>query len=76
MTVPRDLSLAGLGQNTQFITSAVGITAYVPDNEKTGEESGRMLAGVIDGRGGPEAPLFVPGRFIVRESVTAPATTK
>jgi GntR family transcriptional regulator of arabinose operon len=75
VAVPRDLSLAGLGQNTQYIASSVGITAYVPDNERTGEEIGRILAGVIDGRGGPQEPVFVPGRFIVRESVAAPAAS-
>ena len=74
LDIPRDLSLTGIGQNTQYIASSVGITAYVPDNEKTGEEIGRILAGVVDGRGGPKEPVFVPGRFIVRESVVAPAT--
>ena len=73
LDIPRDLSLTGIGQNTQYIASSVGITAYVPDNEKTGEEIGRILAGVVDGRGGPKEPVFVPGRFIVRESVVAPA---
>lgn len=74
LAVPRDLSLAGIGQNTQFIASSVGITAYVPDNEKTGEEIGRLLADVVDGRHGPGEPVFVPGRFIERESVGVPVT--
>ncbi|HEV2294446.1 MAG TPA: substrate-binding domain-containing protein [Tepidisphaeraceae bacterium] len=72
LSVPVDLSLTGIGQNTQYIASSVGITAYVPDNEKTGEEIGRLLAEVVDGRGAPRVPVFVPGRFIVRESVSAP----
>jgi GntR family transcriptional regulator of arabinose operon len=73
LSIPGDLSVTGIGQNTQYLASSVGITAYVPNNEKTGEEIGRILADVVDGRGRPREPVFVPGRLIERDSVGAPA---
>jgi len=72
LSIPGDLSLAGCGQNTQYLSASVGITAYVPDNEKAGEEIGVLLAGAVDGRHGPREPFFVPGRFIERDSVASP----
>ncbi len=72
LRIPTDLSLVGCGQNIQYLTAPVGITAYVPDNEKVGEEAGRLLAELIDGRSAPSEPVYVPGQLIVRDSVVGP----
>jgi GntR family transcriptional regulator of arabinose operon len=72
LKIPGDLSLVGLGQNIQYLASPIGITAYVPDNERVGEEIGRALTNVVDGRGAPPEPVYVPGRLVERESVDAP----
>lgn len=72
LTIPDDLSLVGVGQNIQYLDSPVGITAYVPANERIGMEAGRVLCDLIDRQELPSEPMFVPGQFIERQSVTAP----
>lgn len=72
LKIGADLSLVGCGQNIQYLAAPIRITAYVPDNERIGEQVGLLLTEVIDGRSAPPEPLYVPGRLIERDSVGPP----
>jgi GntR family transcriptional regulator, arabinose operon transcriptional repressor len=73
LKIPSDLSLVSCGQNTQYVASSIGITAYLPDNEKVGQEIGRVLLQIIDENKHPKDPIFVPGRFVEHDSVADPS---
>jgi GntR family transcriptional regulator, arabinose operon transcriptional repressor len=72
LRIPDDISLVGCGQNTQYVASSVGITAYIPDNEGVGCEIGRLLIEIIDGKETPRELVFVPGRLVEKGSVAPP----
>jgi GntR family transcriptional regulator, arabinose operon transcriptional repressor len=72
LRIPNDLSLVGCGQNTQYVSSTIGITAYLPDNESVGHQIGRVLVDMIDEKMMPKGPVFVSGHLVERGSVAAP----
>lgn len=72
LRIPQDLSLVGCGQNIQYLSSPVAITAYVPHSERIGAEAARILVEVVDGGVVPSEPVVVPGRLVEGESVAPP----
>jgi GntR family transcriptional regulator of arabinose operon len=72
LSIPQDISVIALGENAQHIMSPVALTTFVPDNERVGHEVVEVLIRLIDNEPAPESPVYVPGRLITADSVSAP----
>lgn len=69
LSVPRDLSVVGYGQNVLHMNAPVAVTAYVPDSDGIGRRAAEVLINVLQGNPAPAAPVVLSGKLIVRSSV-------
>jgi LacI family transcriptional regulator len=69
MRIPDDISIVGYGQNVLEMSSTVGLTSYVPANAQVGTEAAETLVRLMRGEETSKAPVFFPGRLVIRNSV-------
>jgi len=69
ISVPKDLSLVGYGQNILEITDPVPVTAYVPNSTEIGKAAVRLLLRIVDGEEAPDEPIMIPGHIVKGASV-------